>query len=145
MVWKNVLNNNANKYHFLARSTEKVNLNADNTNIENSKFEKRLNVRFEHRPTFHEYVSDLCKKPSRKTYLLTRVTRFMSIPKQRILMNSFLKRSSIIARSYGCDTFEKIIEKWFVSTDYALRVLYNDKQLSFSELLSLFTKEVFRY
>lgn len=145
MVWKNVLNNNANKYHFLARSTEKVNLNADNTNIENSKFEKRLNVRFEHRPTFHEYVSDLCKKPSRKTYLLTRVTRFMSIPKQRILMNSFLKRSSIIARSYGCDTFEKIIEKLFVSTDYALRVLYNDKQLSFSELLSLFTKEVFRY
>lgn len=145
MVWKNVLNNNANKYHFLARSTEKVNLNVDNTNIENSKFEKLLNVRFEHRPTFHEYVSDLCKKPSRKTYLLTRVTRFMSILKQRILMNSFLKRSSIIARSYGCDTFEKIIEKWFVSTDYALRVLYNDKQLSFSELLSLFTKEVFRY
>lgn len=72
---------------------------------------KLLNVRFEHRPTFHENVSDLCKKPSRKTYLLTRVTRFMSIPKQRILMNSFLKRSSIIACSYGCDTFEKIIEK----------------------------------
>ena len=69
----------------------------------------------------------------------------MNIPKQRKLMNSFLKRSSIIARSYGCDTFEKIIEKLFVSTDYALRVLYNDKQLSFSELLSLFTKEVFRY
>lgn len=31
---KIVLNNNADKYHFLARSTEKVNLNVDNTNIE---------------------------------------------------------------------------------------------------------------
>lgn len=145
MVWKNVLNNNADKYHFLARSTEKVNLNVDNTNIENSKFEKLLNVKFEHRPTFHEYVSDLCKKPGRKTYLFTRVTRFMNIPKQRKLMNSFLKRSSIIARSYGCATFAKIIEKWFVYMDYALRIVYNDKQLSFSELLSLFTKEIFRY
>ena len=92
-----LLKGNADKCHFLARSSEKINVDVDNTDIKSNKSEEFLNVKFEYRLTFDEHVSDLWKKACRKIYVLARVTPFMSIPKRRILMEYFLKRSSIIA------------------------------------------------
>ena len=62
MVSKYLLKSNAGKYHFLASSCGKVSLNVNNYNIENSKIENLLGVKFDITLTFDEHVSDLYKK-----------------------------------------------------------------------------------
>ena len=45
--------------------------------------------------SFNSRISDLCKKASKKVYVLARVTLYMNISKRRIVMNVFfLNRNS---------------------------------------------------
>ena len=81
MVSKYLLKSNAGKYHFLASSCGKVSLNVNNYNIENSKTENLLGVKFDITLTFDEHVSDLYKKKLVGKYMQGKNT-FMSIPKQ---------------------------------------------------------------
>ena len=60
----------------------------------------------------------------------------MSIPKQRILMNSFLKAQfNYCSLIWVCHSRDN---NWKINGlhERSLRVVYNDKQLSFSELLT---------
>ena len=68
MVPKYLLTGNVDKCHFRASSSEKISLIVNNYNIENSKAEKFLVVKFDSRLTFDEHVSDVCKKTSLKIY-----------------------------------------------------------------------------
>lgn len=80
------MKSNACKCHFLAISSEKIIVNVNSYNIENSQSEKPLCAKFDIRLTFDEHVSDLCKETSRKIYASVRVTPFLSIPKQCVPM-----------------------------------------------------------
>ena len=60
----------------------------DNTDICNSKCEKLLRVKFDHKITFDDHISKLCRKASRKIHALARVTS-MNISKRHILLSAF--------------------------------------------------------
>ena len=83
------MKSNADKCHLLVSTSNKVKVRIDNFDIRNSKCEKLLGVKFDHKLTFDEHISELCKNASRKIHPLVRVTPYMNISKRCILMNAF--------------------------------------------------------
>ena len=82
---------NADKYHLLVSTNNTVKIKIGNFDVTNSKCEKLLGVRFDHKLSFDDHISELCKKASRKIHPLSRPALYMNIPKRRILMNAFFK------------------------------------------------------
>ena len=84
------MKSNANKRHLLVSTSNKVNKRKDNFDISNTKYEKLLGVKFDHKLTFDGHISELCKYAGRKIHALATVTPYMNISKRRILINAFL-------------------------------------------------------
>ena len=87
----NLLKGNAGKCHFLVSTSQEVNLNVNTFKIKNSDCEKLLGVKFDSKLRFDQQITDLCGRASRKIHALARVTPFMNLSKQRLLLNSYFK------------------------------------------------------
>ena len=87
----NLMRINANKCHLLVSTNNTVKIKIGNFDITNSKSEKLLGVKFDHKLSFDDHICALCKKASRKIHALSRVASHMNISKRRILMNAFFK------------------------------------------------------
>ena len=103
--------------------------------IKNSECQKPLGVKFDSKLTFNQHISNLCNGNSRKVNALARITSSMNLPKRRLLMNYFFKAQFNycpliwMCRSRGNNRkINPLHERW-------LRIIYNNKQLSFKELL----------
>ena len=82
---------NAENCHLLVSTNNTVKIKIRNFEITNSKSEKILGVKFDHKLSFDDYISELWKKASRKIHALSRVASYMNISKRHILMNAFFK------------------------------------------------------
>ena len=82
---------NADKCHLLVSTNNTVKMKIGNFDITNSKSEKLLGVKFDHKLSFDDHISKLCKTASRKIHALSRVASYMNISKRHILMNAFFK------------------------------------------------------
>ena len=82
---------NSDKCHLLVSTNNTVKIKIGYFDITNSKSEKLLGVKFDHKLPFDDHISELCKKTSRKIHALSRVAFYMNISKRGILMNAFLK------------------------------------------------------
>ena len=54
----NLMNGNADKSNLLVSTSTKVNIRIDNFDISNSKCEKLLEVKFDHKHTFDDHISE---------------------------------------------------------------------------------------
>ena len=103
--------------------------------VNNSTCEKLLGVKFDHKFTFNDYISELCKKASRKIHALARVTLYMNIAEKHILMNAFFKlQFSYCPLVWNCHSRANI-SKINRLHERCLRIIYSDKQSSYEELL----------
>ena len=100
----NQMKANHDKCHVLLSTPEESNIQIANTTIKCSQSEKKLGVILDNQLKFDKHIENICQKASRKSNALVRVTNYMELPKRRILMNAFLKLSSIIALLFGCFT-----------------------------------------
>ena len=57
--------------------------------IKNSDYEKLLGVTVDANLNFNCDLENILKKASKKVHVLARITTFMSIPKRKLLTNSF--------------------------------------------------------
>ena len=64
---------------FSTNNTVKIKIG--NFDITNSRSGKLLGVKFDHKLTFNDQISELCKKASRKIHTLSRVASYMNISK----------------------------------------------------------------
>ena len=85
--------------------------------------------------TFNVHVATLCIKASHKLHALTRVTHFMNMNKRRIIMKAF------ILSQFGYCPLEWMCHSRKLNTrinrihEISLRVVYNDYNSTFAELL----------
>ena len=131
----NLLKSNADKCHLLLSTNDRVSMNLDGFKIDKSDTEKLLGVKFDKKLTFDDHISDICKKAGRKISALTRVTPYIGIAKKRILMNAFFtSQFSYCPPVWMCHsrTNNSKINRLH---ERCLRIVYNDKQSSFNELL----------
>ena len=85
---------------------------------------------------FIDHISDLCKKASRKISTLARVTPFMGLSNRRLLINAFFTTQfSYCPLIWMCHN-RSIDKKINLLHERCLRIIYIDKQSSFTELLN---------
>ena len=126
---------NADECHLLVSTYNTVKIKIENFDITNSKSEKLLGVKFEHKLSFDYHISELCKKASRKIHALSRVASYMNISKRCILMNVFFKSQfsycPLVWMCHSCANNGKIN----TLHEHCLQMIYSDKQSSFEMLL----------
>ena len=126
---------NADKCHLLVSTNNTVKIKVGNCDITNSKSEKLLRVKFDHKLSFDDHISELCKKANRNIHALSKVVLYMNISKRRILMNVFFKSQfsycPIVRMCHSCPNSGKINRLH----ERCLRIIYSNKQSSFETLL----------
>jgi len=128
---------NADKCHLLVSGYKHETMFA---NIgENKIFENRnvklLGVTIDNELKFDSHVSELCNKANRKLSCLIRMSSYLSFHKKRIIFKSFVesqfKYSPLIWMFHSRKSNSKINKLH----ERALRIVYNDYQSTFDELL----------
>ena len=132
----NRLKNNVDKCHVLVSRNKPVGIKIGDYTIENSNCEKLLGVKIDANLNFNNHISDLCKKASRKISVLATVTPFMGLSKRKLLMNAFFtSQFSYCPLIWMCHSRSNN-RKINMLDERCLRIIYNDKQSSFTELLN---------
>ena len=132
----NHLKINVDKCQVLVSTKKPVGINTWDYKISNSECEKLLALKIDVNLNFNDHTSDLCKKASRTLSTLATVIRLMGLTKMRLLLNSFftsqLSYYPPIWIWHSCSNNIKIN----MLHEIYLRVIYNYKQSSFTELLN---------
>ena len=90
-VKNNGLKANPDKFHIILNGSHEDDfIIVDEYAIKNSKCEKRLGIKIDHKLSFDDYVAELCKKASRKLHALSRVSKFMNFKQRRLVMQAFI-------------------------------------------------------
>ena len=112
-------------------------INIKSSVIEGSSIEKYLGITIDSKLTFEKHINELCKKGILKLHALTGCAKFMSAEKRRLIFKVFIILQFnycplvwIFHRKQPNNRINSLHEK-------ALRVTYQDRNSSFSELLNL--------
>ena len=90
MVANNHMKANHDKYHLLMSRLTPISIKVKYYIIKNSDNEKLLGVTVDANLNFNCHLENILKKASKKVHVLARITHYTSIPKRKLLMNSFL-------------------------------------------------------
>ena len=132
----NRLKNNVDKCHVLGSTNKPVGIKIGGYAIDNSECEKLLGAKIEVKLIFNDHISDLCKKASRKISALARVTPFMGLRRRKLSLNAFFtSQFSYYQLIWMCHSRSNN-RKINMLHERCLRIIYNDKQSSFTELLN---------
>ena len=126
---------NPDKCHLLLSSDEKCNASIGNHLIENSKQQKLLGVLLDNNLKFEKHVNNLCTKASQKLTALCRVSSFMSTGQKRIIMKAFINSQFGYCPLVWMNHNRKIHNRINRIHERALRVVYNDDNATFEQLL----------
>ena len=137
LTWfkNNGMKANANKCHLLLSCNNDLEANIGDAIIKSSDSEKLLGVTIDNKLNFEKHVNNLCTKASQKLNALARVSSYMDLPKRRIIMKAFINSQfgycPLIWMSHSRNLNNRINR----IQERALRIVYNDKNATFDELL----------
>ena len=80
---------NKGKCHLIVSSNKHISMKLDNIEIENSHCERLLGVKIDSKLNFKEHLDVIIKKARRKINVLSRITPYTNIAKEKLLMKSF--------------------------------------------------------
>ena len=128
--------NDVDKCHVLASTNKPVCIKIGDCTIDNSECEELLVVKIDVNLNFNNHVSGLSKKVSRNMSALATVTPFMGLSKRKLLMNAFFtSQFSYCPLIWMCHSRSNN-RKINMLHERCLRIIYNDQQSSFTELLN---------
>ena len=131
----NNLKANASKCHLLTSPYQPISLNIRGSMIESSRCEKLLGVFIDSDLSFEYHINTLCRKSNQKLHALSRVAKYISQDKRRILFKSFvISQFSYCPLVWMCHS-RGLNNKINKVHDRALRLVYEDKISSFESLL----------
>ena len=126
---------NPDKCHLLLNNSCKKKVNMGKFHIESSTQEKFLRITIDNNFNFAPHVENLCKNASQKIHALAKISPYMSLIKQRSLLNAFFVSQfsyCALAWMYHSRTLNNRINK---SHEKCCCVTYNDKKTTFQKLL----------
>ena len=127
---------NPDKCHILLSGNNNCHALVGNHVIENSKQQKLLGVLLDNNLNFEKHISNLCTKASQKLSALCRVSSYMSTGQKRIIMKAFISSQFGYCPLVWMNHSRKINNRINRIHERALRVVYNDQNATFEELLS---------
>ena len=81
---------NSGKSHFLVSPYEKIRLKILGCTVDSGPSEELLRITIDSELTFNKHITSLCSKANQKRRALARITKYMTIDKRKILLNSFV-------------------------------------------------------
>ena len=131
----NQLKGNTDKCHLIVSSDDSTEIQVGESVIKNTTCEKLLGIKIDNKLTFDEHVSGPCKKAANKLRAVARVTSYMSLPKKKLLSNSFFNAQfnycPLVWMLHSRSNNNKIKHLH----ERCLRIVYQDKQSSYENLL----------
>ena len=131
----NQLKGNTDKCHLIVSSDNPTEIQVGESVVKNTTCVKLLRIKIDSKLTFDEHVSGLCKKSADKLRALARVTSYMSLPKKKLLLNSFFNAQfnycPLVWMLHSRSNNNKIKHLH----ERCLRIVYQDKQSSYENLL----------
>ena len=85
----NQMKANEDKCHLIVSTNELTKIQIGDFSIKNSASEKLLGVNIDSKLNFDCHVNHLCNKANKKLRVLARVTSYMTLEKEKTVMNSF--------------------------------------------------------
>ena len=129
---------NADKCHLLITNHgNNVSAMIDGQTVHSSKSVKLLGVYVDDKLDFSEHVTNICKKVSKKIHALRRVSHYMNKNKLRLIMKAFIESQFGYCPLVWMFHNRTINNRINILHDKALRLVYNEPNLSFEELLNL--------
>ena len=96
-----------------------------------------LGITIDNELKFKKHIKDLCKKASYKLHALRRIRGYLTVEKARILANSFIDSQFNYAPLIWIFAGKTLINKICKIHHRALRVVYNEYNKSYGQLLQL--------
>ena len=137
----NEMKPNNDKCHLMVHDTNNRSYSSnsyiylDNEFLENEDSVKLLGVKIDQNLNFNEHVTNLLKKGNQKLHALMRISKFLSEDKLKLIMKTFIESQfNYCPLLWMCHsrTLNNKINKLH---ERALRVVYNNDDLTFQELL----------
>ena len=132
----NMVKANPSKSHLLL-SSKQNNLYGliNNYEIKNSGNEVLLGITFNNELNFSEHVSNLCTKASNKLHALARISQYMNQNQKRVIMKAFIQSQFGYCPLVWMFCSRTINTRINNIHERSLRIVYNDHESTFSELL----------
>ena len=127
---------NPDKCHLLLSTEENYHAVIGNHNIDNSKQQKLLGILLDSKLNFEKHISNLCANASQKLNALCRVSFFMSTKQKRIIMKALINSQFGYCLLVWMNHSRKLNNRINRIHERALRVVYNDENSTFDELLT---------
>ena len=126
---------NPEKSHVLLSETQDIQVPLQDSLIKSSKSEKLLGIIIDKDLNFEEHITNLCKKASQKLNAISRLTPYMSPFNRKLLVNAFFySQFGYCPLVWMCHT-RRLNNKINILHERCLRLIYNDYQSTFQELL----------
>ena len=120
--------------HLVISNNEKVSMKRDNIELENTSSEKLLDITIDSKLNFKEHLEGIIKKASRKVNVLSRITPYMNLAKQKLLMNSFFtSQFNYCSLVWMCHN-HTINNKINRLHERCLRIIHSDNKSLMSEI-----------
>ena len=128
---------NSSKSHFLTSPYERRTLKIHDSIITSSSSEELLGILIDSELTFHDHITRLCSKANQKLSALARVSKYMTLPKRRLLMSSYITSHFNYCPLVWMIHNRKLNKKISKVHERALRIVHGDHKTSFLELLNI--------
>ena len=116
---------------------EDITITLENEIITGKKWVKLLGVKVDNKLDFTEHVSTICRKANLKLHALSRISKFMNKNKLRILTKAFIESQFVYCPLIWMFHNRTLNNKINKLHERALRLVYNDHDSSFNELLNM--------
>ena len=126
---------NISKCHLLVSKIDEVTIRIGDTEIRNSEYKKLLGIKVDTKVNFNEHLNDLISKASWKLNPLSSVVPYMNLSKKKKLVSSFFSSQFNYCPFIWMFHSRIINNKINRLHERCLRLIYEDKSLSFRKLL----------
>ena len=134
----NSMKANPGKFQFMVLGVKNIvhfTINVNDKIISCSNEVKLLGITIDNELRFKKHTEHLCKKASYKLHALRRIRGYLTAEKARILVNAFIGRQFNYASLIWMFAGKKLINKITKIHHRALRVVSNEYNKSYGELL----------
>ena len=136
----NSMKANPGKFQFMVLGVKNIvhfTINVNGKIIPCSNEVKLLGITIDNELKFKKHIEDLCKKASYKLHALRRIRGYLTVEKARILANAFIDSQFNYAPLIWMFAGKTLINKICKIHHRTLRVVYNEYNKSYGELLQL--------
>ena len=137
--YKNGMVLNPDKCHYMCLGSNvdgTEELNSLSYKLNNSKEEKMLGIVIDRNLKFENHIDSICRKASQKLSALNRISPYLDINKRKIIYNSMIKSQFSYCPLVWMFCSRKSNDKINRLQKRALRMIYDDYDSSFEELLT---------